>query len=479
MNTRWFITGLLAAAIISSLSFAEPFALEATDDVTIANDDDMGPAERLNGDSGLHVRNMTFPDTSRRRVSFVSYDIKDMGQAGDKFFDVVLSVRTNEKDYAGPVMVWGVKEEFENFDFGAVTWRNAPGVVNNQSLNAPVELDYADLSDLLVTIVPAKTDRVTSSISPELGAFLNADTNNTIVLMFAESGLETCNSILRPIEYTSTGSGVMDPSGTEQFGVVLSGQIGKPARALDPVPSDGKNVDLTLTEVSWTSPEPNEVGGVVTCNVYFGDTEPNLLAAAPYGLSALVLGTAGETASLPPLEREKTYYWLVDVQDTTRGLTQGTVWTFNTLNQAPVVRDNNMGAWLNNAGDPATATITLEAIASDDDYPAPLSYLWKLSSGPSGAAVVIDPNDVESPTVVLPQTGDYVFQVTVSDSQKTSTGDVTVFVRGDACAAAQAVPGYTFTPADINDDCLVNMEDFAAMAEDWLICHSFMDAPCI
>lgn len=66
--------------------------------------------------------------------------------------------------------------------------------------------------------------------------------------------------------------------------------------------------------------------------------------------------------------------------------------------------------------------------------------------------------------------GEYDVRLTATDSAlQTGSDTMTVTIGEDACAAAQLSPSWTaFSPADINEDCLVNLEDLADLAAEWL-----------
>lgn len=454
MNTKWFlIIGILAAAMLSAVSYAGPFTLHATDDISVANDPGLAADGRDNGD-GLHVRNVA----DRRRVSFVRYDLSTISTSGNKYFyDVYLSVRS-EKDHAGPVSVYGIKEACEDINFETVCWNDAPGVFNTPTpvVNSPVELDYDDITPALLTFDVEANVRTDLPINEALAEFLNQDTNNEIVLMFAETGLGTASTILRSINKSATD------------GVTLVGNVAAHV-ATHPQPANHANVATDTAQVSWVNPEPNELGGVITCDVYFGETEPNL-ALSNYGLTQIANDTPALSATLPyALERNKTYYWVVDAYDSTGGLARGLVWSFNTLNMRPVVTTTTQYLWLGHQ------ITNLTAVVEDDDYPAPLTYAWRQTAG---TVVTIDPNTILEPTVTLPGTGDYEFTLTANDSELEGTGKLKVLVRTDPCAAAKANTSFYQAPAgDFDADCDVDLVDFLVLAADWLKCNSL--APCI
>lgn len=105
--------------------------------------------------------------------------------------------------------------------------------------------------------------------------------------------------------------------------------------ATQPVPANNMNVSINLPQPSWTNPP---AVGEITCDVFLGTTEPNLLDP-DYGLMTLATGISGNTVTLPSglLQPNTTYYWVVDVHDSIRGTTRGYVWTFNTSNAIPSV----------------------------------------------------------------------------------------------------------------------------------------------
>ncbi len=329
-----------------------------------------------------------------------------------------------------------------------------------------------ELSPLLMSFPrPALDLWEPTPISALLDDVLNSDTDNNILLLFVTYDAQNSDFEIRSPSHGDSFS--TDPL---LKGILLRGVIEVPSRATSPMPANNVNVGIGLSQLSWTNPEPNEVGGIITCDVYLGTNEPNLVRPG-YNLNTLVTGTSAESVAIPAgtIQRNTTYYWIVDVHDTTRGKTQGFVWTFNTNNNPPQVTvGGTQYLWLNNAGDPASASAILSGSATDDGYPTPFTLLWEQVSGP--ATVTIDPSNVAQTTVVLPATGDYQFRLTANDTDLQGTGLTQIYVRANPCLAAQVKPGYTVIPGDFNNDCVVDMTDFADIAKNWLECNSL--APC-
>ncbi len=463
------------------------FALQAVGNVEIGNDGSLAPTTRSSG-TGLGARNI---DT-RRRVAVISYNLnsaRDPEHPEEAFANAFFSVRTQTR--GGVTTVYGVKEHLDNFTVSSTSWNTCPGVFNSPTpaLNSPVTLDLPDLvGPLMVIAPPAVNTRASTAPSPELTEFLNSDNDGVVVFLFVGLANGTDNNIYYSSRSTTAGSGYPNPSGTgELFGVVLGGERRIPISATKPQPTNFGNASPSLTQLCWTNPLPSQPEGQITCDVYFGSAEPNALLPH-YGLQKIAAQTTGTCVALPyALTAYKTYYWMVDVYDSSRtpNLTEGMLWQFSTDNAAPIV---NAGAdqylWLNNAGDPAAATVNLAGTVTDDGLPSgTLTRLWTQASGP---AQIIDPNGVIIATqvtantnnisLVLPAAGTYQFVLTANDSAITSSDTVQVVVATTPCLAAKATPGYAPITGDIDGDCFVNLNDLAVFATHWLECNSL--APC-
>jgi len=89
----------------------------------------------------------------------------------------------------------------------------------------------------------------------------------------------------------------------------------------------------------------------------------------------------------------------------------------------------------------------------------------------TAAAVTDTSSDPLTPTAsfTTDYPGEYTIQLTATDGSAQSDSDtVTVTVLADACQAAQTVSGFTFNEYDTDQDCDVDLVDFAAFAQQWL-----------
>ncbi len=476
MKTQPFYVAAIVLLTTAAIVRADSFIIQAADHCMACNDAQIGP-DSTRRTTISDIRNYQDASTTRRRIAFYSYDISSIKQPGKVFANCYLTLNVDKGTSGKNLYVYAVKEDYDNIVLNGKTWNTLPGLVRNPAPTRGSEitidvLNMTELSPLLMSFPrPALDVWESTPVSALLDDVLNADTDNNILLLFVTYDAQNSD-----FEICSPSHSTKFSTNPVLGGILLRGDIVVPSRATSPVPANYANVGIGLSQLSWTNPEPNEVGGIITCDVYLGTNEPNL-AKPGYNLNTLVTGTKAQSVSIPAglIQRNTTYYWIVDVHDTTRGLTQGYVWTFNTNNNPPqVTTGGTQYLWLNNAGDPTSATAILSGSATDDGYPAPLTLLWEQVSGP--ATVTIDPSNVAQTTVILPAIGDYLFRLTANDTDLQGTGLTQIYVRADPCQAAQIKPGYTVIPGDFNNDCMVNMTDFAEIAKHWLECNSL--APC-
>lgn len=440
-------------------------------DTFVGNDSNKGPNNNYGANSTMDIRNYT---NVRAHIGYVRFDISSLGGVDPTGAQLQLFLTQAQNSRTWDI--YGVNDSSVD-DFWnemTITYNNSPWMLPATSGN--FALDATKVTLLGTMFVPGGSNqlRISDPASLDLSSFIKQDTNNRITLILV---------------------GPNDGSGTQYYVLTKEGQAASsdpniyvaprlvlpvepdPFWAAEPIPAMNTVVSPSLGQLCWTNPEPNSPGGVITCDVYFGTNEPNRLAP-DYDLEyTLAAGTTDTCVSLPiTLPQFTRFYWVVDVHDSSQPgvVHKGRVWSFNTFNQAPAV---NAGAdqyiWLGHLGDPATATAVLDAAATDDGLPQPLTYLWEQVSGPT---VTISPNNVEDVTVVFAEAGDYTFRLTVHDGVESNSDTVRVYVGADACAAAKAVTGFARNAMDFNSDCFVDLVDLASFAAQWLDCRS-LDCP--
>ncbi|MCP4613349.1 MAG: hypothetical protein GY845_32055 [Planctomycetes bacterium] len=233
---------------------------------------------------------------------------------------------------------------------------------------------------------------------------------------------------------------------------------------LNPNPADDSTVLVGPTQLQWTLPEPNSPGGIVTCDVYFGTN--SYVETNPM----VVTGQAVESVTVT-LTANTNYYWALDLYDSsisTAGPSYlSPIFTFNTMNMAPVVdAGDDIDTWL--AGGPRT--IQLDSVISDPDGgPGPAAYTWTVIAEPdeSNPAQISD-LITANPTVTIIESGSYTLQLAAGDGELTAADTIQIILYADACEHAKNQEGFELIPGDINEDCIVDELDLAILEERWL-----------
>ncbi len=302
---------LIAVIMLISLASrlqAEPFSLGAVEDIELGNDTQVGPDASSNG-SGLGTRDIA----ARRRVVLISYDISALKSRG-QFSNVSFSHFSH--DLHGETNVYGIIEDLDLLEVESLTWNTAPGVQNNPTpdLSEPVALDFADLTDVLLTFTgPGQTGvRFSTDTSEALADFLNSDTDGIVTFLFAP-GAENNQLIIRSSEHAEGGS-------------FLEGELSPTLEiALNPNPVDGAANVIRDVVLSWT---PGQLAD--KHNVYIGtnfDDVNNAGSGSPQ-----LVGPAEDANSYNAgrLEFDQTYYWRIDEVNAPPDSTvfKGPVWSF-------------------------------------------------------------------------------------------------------------------------------------------------------
>ena len=228
-----------------------------------------------------------------------------------------------------------------------------------------------------------------------------------------------------------------------------------------PNPANGEVVSAGPYTMTWVLPDPNAVGGTVTCDVYLAAGDPNFLPS-----TKIVSDQAVELADVT-LENGTNYYWRIDIHDTTEpNIIVGPVFNFYAGNQAPVVNaGGDVYTWLEGG----TAEVNLSGtVVEDDEIPVPATVAWELTSEPAAGSITFTtPTYQLDIAVSLSALGDYVLTLTADDTEFTGSDSVTIHVYSDSCQAAKAM-GIPLLQGDFNEDCIVDLADFSVLADNWL-----------
>lgn len=301
-------------------------------DTYLTNDDQQGPDSILSGEN--RIRAFRVMDV-RTKIGYIRFDLTSLyGDLSDAILTMDL---TYMKGGVKTADVYGLLDgPGDYWNEGTISYNTAPAFVPNPptAINNYdfIEEEVVYLGTIEVPATPADPAEYpitfsSDTTSLDMSDYLNMDTNGLVTLFFIGTDNE---GEVASKERTDPG----DPP-TLTFPDVND----IVARATTPVPAPYASVSATeTTQVSWATPEPNNVGETVTCDVYFGTTEPNALLEN-YGLSLLEADVTDGNADLPALSQYTTYYWAVNIKDSSfpDRVVPGYVWAFDTNNVAPVV----------------------------------------------------------------------------------------------------------------------------------------------
>ncbi len=419
------------------------------------------PDTNKHDSSKLSIR--TSEGDGKAAKSWIKFDLGDLDV--DNLESATLTVASNRtKDGNHHFDVSYVNDDcLDNigWDERSITWNNAPGN------------DTADLGDLDTT----KTTFLTTinftdvvagdQFTIDVLATLQADTDGIVQFVFHNS--KNLQDLATHDHATVAWRPFIDAT-----------EIHK--GATDPIPDGTVSVETNLAALSWTNPDPNDPLGSITCDVYFG-TDPNRpqmdkVTLAPDASSVDINATNFPT--FVPLANRTWYYWFVDCHDPSAGpdgqtFMPGSTWSFYTDdNQQPVVDlGDDLVAWLGMSGTPDEETIALIPVeVSDDGLPddQTLTVEWTQVANGAPDATINSPND-EVTSVTVTARGVYEFMLTANDGAKETQDTVQVFVGTDPCDASHMSTGDPYKIADENEDCIVDLGDFAAIiAANWLDC---------
>ena len=158
--------------------------------------------------------------------------------------------------------------------------------------------------------------------------------------------------------------------------------------AFNPVPAPytitGLEGDVGTITLSYDAPEPNEIGGTVTCDVVF-NTEPNVTAGVLAGTEIHSDLSGDQTGLAVPnggsLIIGQTYYWQVVVDDTEPGLWYSPVWNFTHANRPPtavMAGDGRFDSWIPDEWAVQELDVQLDGTGSSDPEGSALTYQWSI-----------------------------------------------------------------------------------------------------
>jgi hypothetical protein len=322
------------------------------------------PTVNHGGEAEILVRQLA---SSRSKTPFIRFDLSGVdGEPNDATITIDAAYL---KGGAKTASVYGILDGLNDYwNEMTITYNTAPVLLPATLGNYSLDMTKVVLLGTIET--PALPDPVvypvtfsSNTTALPLTDFLKADTNGLVTFVII------CGN--------DEGTWASKEHATHNPPTLNLPNCYPVNRASNPTPPVGVKVLTTeYPTLSWTNPEPNMAGGVITCDVYFGASEPNLLLPN-YGLSLLASGISETSVAMPTLETYKTYYWMVDTYDASRDpeFVRGKVWNFNTNNSAPVV----------NAGPDQYVWVTKTVIDTTSDADTSLR-----DANPDGANTYMD-----------------------------------------------------------------------------------------
>ena len=113
--------------------------------------------------------------------------------------------------------------------------------------------------------------------------------------------------------------------------------------------------------------------------------------------------------------------------------------------------------------------IPLNGQVLDYGTPGSVTALWTTVSGPGGAEAIFASPSSPTTTVQFPAFGQYTLRLTAADDLATVIDEITVDVVRPTCADVKAAG--KMLVGDFDENCRVNLADFAILAADWMRCN--------
>jgi len=256
--------------------------------------------------------------------------------------------------------------------------------------------------------------------------------------------------------YDGQGRINMDYNVTNEGKTTLTGSA-----LLEPVPADGATMAPGEVELSWTKLDPLLPGDPVTVDVYFTDNLDDLLYFTDPA-SITLISNQDATSVTVQVQSKTRYYWAVDCYVFPGVPQYGPIFSFYVDNLAPRVDAGaDIATWLEGG----SRTGSLDATVVDEEA---TTVQWSVISEPNEEMAVIENPTAEDTNVTLSAVGEYVLELTATDSEYSGSDTVTINVYEDSCEAAKSLPNYEPIVGDLNGDCKVDEADMALLEENWL-----------
>lgn len=222
---------------------------------------------------------------------------------------------------------------------------------------------------------------------------------------------------------------------------------------MQPAPDIDEIIPIGDVTFEWNNWEPNMPGESVSVEILIG-TDPEAMSVA----ATLDVTGQARSSTVLTISAPGTYYWRVDTNN--GAYHEGDVFTFEATANLPPKVDAGSGfiTWV---GQP----VQLDATVTDENIPM---LTWTVE--PDDGMVSFSDNHIEDPVVTAAAEGTYTLTLTADDGFNPVVRDTTILdVYADSCAAARRNGTGTVYSTDVVADCVIDLEDLAEVASDWLV----------
>lgn len=251
-------------------------------------------------------------------------------------------------------------------------------------------------------------------------------------------------------------------------------------------PFSGQQGVAIAKVLSWSAPsDPNlDPSYSLTYDVYMDPNEANVGTGSGC-CSQVSLGQSDTMFDpIPDMEYLTTYYWRVDTHAKLDYLSEPNLFTGQVLsftteqeNTAPAMdAGKSIVTWL----EAVQAGLLLETpVLTDLEGDAVVAWMAEPRFPELPGTVSFDDATLTNPTVTISHTGIYKLTVTASDGvNSASTDSLRITVYADSCEAAKNNPNaaYVQNAFDLDNNCIVDLDDFSIFAQNWLDETSLADS---
>ncbi len=270
------------------------------------------------------------------------------------------------------------------------------------------------------------------------GVFVDSPVSGLGYVTNTQSGITTANGEFSYV----TGENITFSIGRIQFPTIFANATITPLDVARTTDINNQMVSNILVLLQSLDVDGNPANGIsispaataaATSNISF-DVSPSAFAANTT-VNALLANSGSSNKTLISADAAKAHF-----QSTLGGSSSAPP-----VNVAPVAHAGRAQSLLTGA------VVTLDASASSDANNDALTYLWSLTSTPSGSSAVLNATTSQKPTFKADVSGDYVASLIVNDGKLdsiASTVKITATV-GNAAPVANAGSAQTVVPGSV------------------------------